>query len=95
MTASDEYKPNSDPSCSQLFIPQCWWERLRRTIFARRKSPDWIQNPLHAFSPCYVTGWDRSEREWRECVYYAGAAQNLWRPYTIGFLESEGRRGGD
>ena len=42
--------------------------------------------------PCYVRGWDHSEREWRERIYYAGAAQNLWGPYTIGFLEWDGQR---
>ena len=25
-----------------------------------------------------------------ERIYYAGAAENLWGPYTIGFLEWDG-----
>ena len=42
--------------------------------------------------PCYVRGWDHGKREWRERIYYAGAAENLWGPYTIGFLEWDGQR---
>ncbi|HEX4807731.1 MAG TPA: hypothetical protein VH325_02300 [Bryobacteraceae bacterium] len=37
--------------------------------------------------PSYVNGWNPRKREWVERIYYAGAAENLWGPYTIGFLE--------
>lgn len=37
--------------------------------------------------PAYVKGWDPRKAEWVERIYYAGAADNLWGPYTIGFLE--------
>jgi len=40
--------------------------------------------------PSYVKGWDPVERRWVERIYYAGAEQNLWGPYTIGFLEWDG-----
>jgi hypothetical protein len=40
--------------------------------------------------PSYVKGWDPHKREWVERIYYAGAAENLWGPYTIGFLEWNG-----
>ena len=40
--------------------------------------------------PAYVKGWDPQKREWVERIYYAGAADNLWGPYTIGFLEWDG-----
>jgi hypothetical protein len=40
--------------------------------------------------PSYVKGWDPHKREWVERVYYAGAAENLWGPYTIGYLEWNG-----
>ncbi len=40
--------------------------------------------------PSYVRGWDPHKREWVERIYYAGAAENLWGPYTIGFLEWNG-----
>lgn len=40
--------------------------------------------------PSYVKGWDPRKGEWVERIYYAGAAQNLWGPYTIGFLEWDG-----
>jgi hypothetical protein len=40
--------------------------------------------------PSYVRGWDPHKLEWVERIYYAGAAENLWGPYTIGFLEWNG-----
>jgi hypothetical protein len=40
--------------------------------------------------PCYVRGWDLERGGWVERIYYAGAAENLWGPYTIGFLEWDG-----
>ena len=40
--------------------------------------------------PSYVCGWDPREGRWVERIYYAGAAENLWGPYTIGFLQWDG-----
>ena len=40
--------------------------------------------------PSYVKGWDPHKGEWVERIYYAGAAENLVGPYTIGFLEWNG-----
>jgi hypothetical protein len=40
--------------------------------------------------PSHVRGWDPQKRIWVERIYYAGAAENLWGPYTIGFLEWNG-----
>src|SRR4051812_49998325 len=42
--------------------------------------------------PSYVKGWDRQEKKWVERIYYAGASENLWGPYTIGYLEWSGER---
>jgi hypothetical protein len=42
--------------------------------------------------PAYVKGWDPRKRQWVERIYYAGAAENLWGPYTIGFLEWDGEK---
>jgi hypothetical protein len=42
--------------------------------------------------PAYVKGWDPRKAEWVERIYYAGAADNLWGPYTIGFLEWDGAK---
>jgi len=42
--------------------------------------------------PSYVKGWDPRQGRWVERIYYAGGAQNLWGPYTIGFLECNGSR---
>lgn len=42
--------------------------------------------------PSYVRGWDPHQNAWVERIYYAGAAENLWGPYTIGFLEWNGQQ---
>jgi hypothetical protein len=42
--------------------------------------------------PSYVRGWDPVAGAWVERIYYAGAAENLWGPYTIGYLEWDGRQ---
>ncbi len=42
--------------------------------------------------PSHVRGWDPVKREWVERIYYAGAAENLWGPYTIGYLEWDGEK---
>ncbi len=42
--------------------------------------------------PSYVKGWDVHKRAWVERIYYAGAAERLWGPYNIGFLEWDGER---
>ena len=45
--------------------------------------------------PAYVKGWDPHTDKWVERIYYAGAAENLWGPYTIGYLEWDGERWAD
>jgi hypothetical protein len=40
--------------------------------------------------PCYVKGWDPDAGRWVERIYYAGGAEHLWGPYTIGYLEWSG-----
>jgi hypothetical protein len=40
--------------------------------------------------PSYVTGFDSQAGRTVERIYYAGASENLWGPYTIGFLEWNG-----
>jgi hypothetical protein len=42
--------------------------------------------------PSYVKGWDPSKGKWVERIYYAGAAENLWGPYAIGFLQWDGEQ---
>lgn len=42
--------------------------------------------------PSYVKGWDPRTAAWAERIYYAGAAENLWGPYTIGYLEWDGKQ---
>lgn len=40
--------------------------------------------------PSYVRGWDPHRRAWVERIYYAGGAEHIWGPYTIGYLEWNG-----
>jgi hypothetical protein len=40
--------------------------------------------------PSYVRGWDPHTGAWVERIYYAGAADNLWGPYAIGYLQWDG-----
>ncbi len=42
--------------------------------------------------PSYVKGFDPRKGVWVERIYYAGAAENLWGPYKIGFLEWDGEK---
>ena len=42
--------------------------------------------------PSYVKGWDPQREIWVERIYYAGGADNLWGPYTIGCLEWDGAK---
>ena len=42
--------------------------------------------------PSYVRGWDPRKGRWVERINYAGAVENLWGPYTIGFLEWDGEK---
>ena len=40
--------------------------------------------------PSYVRGWDPGRQTWVERIYYAGGAEQVWGPYTIGYLEWNG-----
>lgn len=40
--------------------------------------------------PSYVRGWDPDRGIWTERIYYAGGAEQVWGPYTIGYLEWNG-----
>ena len=42
--------------------------------------------------PSYVRGWDPQRKAWVERIYYAGGANNVWGPYTIGYLEWDGSK---
>jgi hypothetical protein len=55
----------------------------------RRHSGVWDGNGGR-HCPSYVRGWDPAKETWIERIYYAGAADHLWGPYTIGFLEWDG-----
>ena len=60
-------------------------------VAARRLSEGW-DGAGGRHCPSYVRGWDASRSQWVERIYYAGAAENLWGPYTVGFLEWDGER---
>ncbi|KAA6456017.1 hypothetical protein DYQ86_26430 [Acidobacteria bacterium AB60] len=60
-----------------------------RPLAGRSRSGNWDgKGGRHC--PSYVRGWDPGEERWVERIYYAGAAENVWGPYTIGFLEWDG-----
>lgn len=40
--------------------------------------------------PAYVKGWDPRANQWVERIYYAGAREHIWGPYTIGYAEWDG-----
>jgi choline dehydrogenase-like flavoprotein len=58
-------------------------------VAGRRFSRAWDGNGGR-HCPSYVKGWDPRRGEWVERIYYAGGAENLWGPYTIGFLQWDG-----
>jgi hypothetical protein len=60
-------------------------------LCARSRSTPWDgKGGRHC--PSYVKGWDPDKEAWVERIYYAGASENLWGPYTIGFLEWDGEQ---
>jgi hypothetical protein len=59
-------------------------------VAERRFSRAWDGNGGR-HCPSYVKGWDSRSGEWVERIYYAGGAENLWGPYTIGFLQWDGQ----
>jgi hypothetical protein len=60
-------------------------------VAARTFSAAWDGNGGR-HCPSYVKGWDPEKRAWVERIYYAGAAEYLWGPYTIGFIEWDGKQ---
>lgn len=65
------------------------WKVTSGAVAGRSSSAAWDGNGGR-HCPSYVKGWDPSKRQWLERIYYAGAADNLWGPYTIGFLQWNG-----
>ena len=59
------------------------------TLRKAERSKSWDGNGGR-HCPSYVKGWDPARANGVERIYYAGAADNLWGPYTIGFLEWNG-----
>jgi hypothetical protein len=45
--------------------------------------------------PAYVQGFDPRRGAWIERIYYAGARENPWGPYSIGYLEWDGTGWGE
>lgn len=60
-------------------------------VAGRRRSAPWDgRGGRHC--PSYVKGLDPRTGKWVERIYYAGAAENLWGPYAIGYLEFDGEQ---
>jgi hypothetical protein len=63
----------------------------RIAVLPQERSAAWdLRGGRHC--PSYVRGWDPSLNQWVERIYYAGAAEHLWGPYAIGYLEWDGER---
>jgi|SRR5215471_13321147 len=64
---------------------------LRIAVLPQEHSASWdLNGGRHC--PSYVKGWDPLAGREVERIYYAGAAEHLWGPYTIGYLEWDGER---
>jgi hypothetical protein len=58
-------------------------------LAGQRISQSWdLKGGRHC--PSYVCGWDPQRSAWVERIYYAGGSENVWGPYTIGYLEWDG-----
>ena len=70
------------------------WQLIRNIagepdpVAGRSHSSCWDAGGRHC--PSYVRGWDPTKNACVERIYYAGAAENIWGPYMIGFLEWDG-----
>lgn len=83
--------PEKAPLCASGWIltPDEKDPKKIAKIAGREFSGSWdLRGGRHC--PAYVKGWDPQLGVWVERIYYAGAAQNLWGPYTIGYLEWNG-----
>jgi len=61
----------------------------RIAVLPQERSRPWdLNGGRHC--PSYVKGWDPKTGREVERLYYAGAADYLWGPYTIGYLEWDG-----
>jgi hypothetical protein len=58
----------------------------RIAVLPQERSRAWdLRGGRHC--PAYVKGWDPHTHRWVDRIYYAGGAEHLWGPYTIGYLE--------
>jgi hypothetical protein len=61
-------------------------DATRIAVLPQERSRAWdLEGGRHC--PSYVNGWDPHTQRWVERIYYAGGAEHLWGPYTIGYLE--------
>jgi hypothetical protein len=66
-------------------------EPHRLGVLPQERSTPWdLRGGRHC--PSYVKGWDPHAGREVERIYYAGAAEQLWGPYAIGYLEWDGER---
>lgn len=92
--ATDLFSANLPQGAS---LSAAGWKPLRNAVgellplAGRRRSGLWDGNGGRHCPSC-VMGWDPERAAWIERIYYAGAAENLWGPYTIGYLEWDGQQ---
>lgn len=63
-------------------------------VAEREFSSAWDGKGGRHCSSC-VKGWDPAKGDCVERIYYAGAAENLWGPYRVGFLQWDGKKRAD
>jgi hypothetical protein len=61
-------------------------------LLAGKSASHWWDGRGGRHCPSYVKGWDAQKGAWVERIYYAGAAQNMQGPYSIGFVEWDSAR---
>lgn len=60
-------------------------------LAGRSGSGGW-DGPGGRHCPSFIRGRSLDQRRWVERIYYAGASENLWGPYTIGYVEWDGEQ---
>jgi len=86
--------PAGEPLSATGWTPARAADRELVPVAGRNASRPWDGNGGR-HCPSYVKGWDARTGQWVERIYYAGAADNLWGPYTIGYLQWDGEKWAD
>ncbi len=81
--------PPGAPLSAQGWAPTRDTDGELRPLAGRSRS--WVWDGAGGrHCPAYIKGWNPKRKEWVERIYYAGAADLVRGPYTIGYLEWDG-----